>query len=92
MLHSEEKMIDIALKYGYDSPDSFTKAFVGFHGVTPTVFQKIHHQIFLEWLPENNYEIVAGYNIEMYSDPQNYPSRVQDSKYYSEIWVPVKKK
>lgn len=40
LLHSEEKMIDIALKYGYDSPDSFTKAFVRFHGVTPTAVRK----------------------------------------------------
>ena len=30
-----EKVIDIALKYGYSSPDSFTKAFTRFHGVTP---------------------------------------------------------
>ena len=29
---TEEKVIDIALKYGYDSPDSFTKAFTRFHG------------------------------------------------------------
>ena len=29
------KVIDIALKYGYDSPDSFAKAFTRFHGVTP---------------------------------------------------------
>ena len=32
----QEKVIDIAGKYGYDSPDSFTKAFTRFHGVTPT--------------------------------------------------------
>lgn len=31
----EEKIIDIALKYGYDSPDSFAKAFTRFHKVTP---------------------------------------------------------
>lgn len=31
----DEKVIDIALKYGYDSPDSFTKAFTRFHGATP---------------------------------------------------------
>ena len=30
------KVIDIALKYGYDSPDSFTKAFTRFHGITPS--------------------------------------------------------
>lgn len=30
------KVIDIALKYGYDSPDSFAKAFQKFHGITPS--------------------------------------------------------
>lgn len=33
---SDEKIIDIALKYGYDSPESFTRAFTKFHGVTPS--------------------------------------------------------
>lgn len=36
----DEKIIDIAMKYGYDSPDSFTKAFSRFHGVTPTAARK----------------------------------------------------
>ena len=36
LLVTQEKIIDIAMKYGYDSPDSFTKAFTRFHGVTPT--------------------------------------------------------
>ncbi len=31
-----EKVIDIAAKYGYDSPDSFCKAFQKFHGITPS--------------------------------------------------------
>ena len=30
------KVIDIAQKYGYDSPESFSKAFVRFHGITPS--------------------------------------------------------
>jgi AraC family transcriptional regulator len=30
------KVIDIALKYGYDSPDSFSRAFTKFHGVSPS--------------------------------------------------------
>ena len=37
---TEEKVIDIAMKYGYDSPDSFTKAFARFHGVTPAAVRK----------------------------------------------------
>lgn len=36
----DEKIIDIALKYGYTSPDSFTRAFTRFHGVTPTSVRK----------------------------------------------------
>ena len=30
------KVIDVALKYGYDSPDSFTRAFTKFHGISPS--------------------------------------------------------
>jgi AraC family transcriptional regulator len=30
------KVIDIALKYGYESPDAFTRAFRNVHGITPT--------------------------------------------------------
>ena len=33
--NTDSKVIDIAVKYGYDSPDSFTKAFKAFHGFTP---------------------------------------------------------
>lgn len=32
----KKKVIDVALKYGYDSPDSFTKAFQKFHSITPS--------------------------------------------------------
>ena len=31
-----EKVIDAALRYGYDSPDSFAKAFQRFHGIMPS--------------------------------------------------------
>ena len=34
------KIIDLALKYGYDSPDSFTRAFTRFHGITPSMARK----------------------------------------------------
>lgn len=220
LISTEEKIIDIALKYGYDSPDSFTKAFTRFHGVTPTAvrkegamiksfaplkisftlkggftmdykiveksaftvigawkkflyddalseipkfwaehfqngggsavcgmyginfdesmggkefeyliaddykegmevpdgyvkktipaftwaifpckgkmpeaMQEVNKMIFSEWLPNcKDYEFAAGYNIEMYHDPSDYPNGVQDENYYSEIWIPVKKK
>ena len=34
---SQLKVIDIALKYSYESPESFTKAFTRFHGITPNL-------------------------------------------------------
>lgn len=219
VLNTDNKIIDIALKYGYDSPDSFTKAFTRFHGSTPTEVRRggkikefaplkinlslkggytmeyrleekesfkviglkknikyerastdipkiwttfflknlfgkikpkyavnfdatmdnntfdymicddydesfsvpkgleimeipkftwaiftcvgpskikmpeINEKIFTEWLPNSNdYDIAAGYNIEMYSNPKDYKKSVDDEKYYSEIWIPIKRK
>ena len=37
LLEKDEKIIDIAQKYGYETPESFTKAFTRFHGVAPSV-------------------------------------------------------
>ena len=36
LLNSDIKVIDLALKYGYDSPVSFSRAFQALHKVTPT--------------------------------------------------------
>lgn len=36
LINSNIKIIDAAVKYGYSSPDSFTRAFQSLHGITPT--------------------------------------------------------
>lgn len=36
LLHHDVTVMDTSLKYGYRSPDSFTRAFQNLHGVTPT--------------------------------------------------------
>lgn len=36
LARAREKVIDIAYKYGYDTPESFAKAFLKFHGITPS--------------------------------------------------------
>ena len=33
---TDDKVIDIAFRYGYETPESFTKAFSRFHGATPS--------------------------------------------------------
>lgn len=40
LIMSKTKIIDICMKYGYDSPESFSKAFLRFHGVTPSVAKR----------------------------------------------------
>ena len=35
IVETDMRITDIALKYGYDTPESFTKAFTRFHGVAP---------------------------------------------------------
>ena len=38
--NTEDKVIDIAFKYSYDSPTSFTRAFQKLHGITPAAARK----------------------------------------------------
>ena len=35
-----EKVIEVAIKYGYESQESFTRAFKKFHGITPGIAKK----------------------------------------------------
>ena len=63
---TQAKVIDIALKYGYESPDSFAKAFQKFHGITPSAarnggnlksFSRLVLKISLEGGSSMNYRI-----------------------------------
>lgn len=40
LLTTDVKVIDIALKYQYDTPESFSKAFSRFHGIAPSEVKK----------------------------------------------------
>lgn len=40
LVTTQMRVIDVALKYGYESPDSFTKAFTRFHGISPAMVRK----------------------------------------------------
>lgn len=66
LIKTQTKVIDIALKYGYESPDSFTKAFQKFHGITPSAaksggnlksFSRLVLKISLEGGTTMNYRI-----------------------------------
>lgn len=61
------RVIDAAVKYGYDSPDSFAKAFARFHGITPSAarepgaelrsFTRLSIRISLEGGSSMNYRV-----------------------------------
>lgn len=42
---SDSKVIDLAYKYGYESPESFSRAFTRFHGVSPSKAKKADIQL-----------------------------------------------
>ena len=82
-------------------PDGFTTRTIPAHtwavfpcrGKMAEAMQAVNKQIFSEWLPANGvYEIAAGINVECYDDASKYPDGIHDVNYYSEVWVPVRKK
>jgi len=62
------RVIDTALKYGYDTPESFSKAFRKMHGVSPTAarkagvrlkaFPRLSFQVYLKGERDMDYRIV----------------------------------
>ncbi|MBD2863998.1 AraC family transcriptional regulator [Paenibacillus oceani] len=73
--NSNIKVIDLALKLGYDSPEAFTRAFQNLHGTTPTAsrnvgiklktYPRISFQISIKGVTEMNYRIeeLKGFSI-----------------------------
>ncbi|HCT91751.1 MAG TPA: AraC family transcriptional regulator [Lachnospiraceae bacterium] len=61
-------------------------------GPMPLPLQEVNRRIFSEWLPASSYEIAEGYNIEYYSNPEDFKMGMQDHEYYAEVWIPVKEK
>ncbi len=72
---------------------AFTWAVFPCKGAMPKALQEVNGRIFSEWLPAcKDYEIAAGYCVELYEDPRKYARGTQDDEYYSELWIPVRKK
>lgn len=67
LVHSEGRIMDTAVKYGYNSADAFTKAFQNLHGITPTearstkqplkAYPPMTFQLTVKGVQEMNYRI-----------------------------------
>lgn len=74
-LQSGDKVIDVALRYGYESPTAFNRAFQKMHCVSPSVAQKegtflkayppISFKITIKGVGEMNYSIVKKEEIRI---------------------------
>lgn len=66
---SGEKIIDVALRYGYDTPEGFTKAFSRFHGNTPAAIRK-NRALIRPFLPLNiKIDITGGNKMDYVVSP-----------------------
>lgn len=93
------KVIDVAVKYGYDSPDSFTKAFQKFHGITPSQaresgaslrsFAPLHIKITMEGGTMLDYRIVekAPFTIVGVKRPFNSETSYQEIPKFWDEWL-----
>lgn len=57
--NSDLRVIDVAVKYGWDSADAFTKAFTKQHGITPTMARN-HKQALKIYPPASFYIMIKG--------------------------------
>ncbi|MPW27218.1 helix-turn-helix domain-containing protein [Alkalibaculum sp. M08DMB] len=86
--NSNVRIIDIAVKYGYSSADSFTRAFQNLHGITPTEARENGKS--LKAYPRMIFQLTIIGGSEM-----NYRIEQKDTTsptLKSEIWIPVVKK
>jgi AraC family transcriptional regulator len=56
VIKGDERIIDIALKYGYDSQDAFSRAFKNFHGVLPSTAR--NESVMLKSCPKLSFQIM----------------------------------
>jgi AraC family transcriptional regulator len=84
LLNGKNKIIDIALKYGYETPESFTKAFKRFHGISPVQarnegislksFNRLHLKLIMEGGSSIDYSIVKKEAFEVVVTSRNFLS------------------
>lgn len=97
--HSDIKVIDLAYKYGYESPEAFTRAFVAVHGVPPSAargegvelkaYPQISFQITIQGVAKMEYRIVERgpftvYGIERMFDMTNDQNLIEIPRFWKE--------
>lgn len=95
VIESDEKVITLALKYGYESPESFTKAFSRFHGVSPSIARKsglplqLYNRLILKLTVEGGmimqYKIVEREPFKIIAKTQQFPNTIIADDFNTDI-------
>ncbi|MDD4320840.1 MAG: AraC family transcriptional regulator [Acidaminococcaceae bacterium] len=85
LAYSDSKVIDVALKYAYDNPESFSRAFVKFHGIKPSQaknaganlksFSKLFVKLVLEGGTIMNYRIEAKKEFKVIAKTKSFSTK-----------------
>lgn len=92
----KEKVIDVALKYGYDTPESFSRAFTRFHGISPTeakngavlkTFSRLSVKLILSGGITMNYRIEKKNALNIVMRKKTFPKNFElTSREIPELW------
>lgn len=76
LLNSDIKVIDLAYRYGYESPEAFTRAFQNLHGITPSsarrqgnhmkTYPRISFQLTVKGVSEMDFKIIEKPAFQVY--------------------------
>jgi len=95
--NSDIKIMDVALKYGYESPISFTRAFQSLHGIVPSLirdggvvlkaYPRISFQISIRGESEMEYRIETKQAFDIFGI-EAIGSSIEDERYQSpaQLW------
>ncbi|MBN2238912.1 MAG: GyrI-like domain-containing protein [Dehalococcoidales bacterium] len=97
LLTGDFRVIDIAMKYGYNSPDSFSRAFRNLHGVTPqaarepgvqlVAFPRLRFHITLTGGDTMDYKVVDKPAFEVIVRSEKYNTEIYENyTIHPEVW------
>jgi AraC family transcriptional regulator len=100
LMCKDAKVIDIALKYGYDSPDAFTRAFQKVHGVSPSTaresgvqlvaYPRISFQMILKGGIDMDYRIVGKGEFTVIGKSKKFTDQEDGAENIPKFWGELK--
>ena len=97
-LRNKMKVIDVAYKYNYTNPSSFTRSFISFHNVTPKevkegkaskIYPVLHFKSVYTKRDDIKYKIVDNKKFTLYTIKKSFPIN-NNSSLIEEFWKSIK--